>query len=119
MNTKQLAPDFFVSPQLRPDQAAQVEARGVRAIVCNRPDGEEPGQPSVDEIRAAAEKAGLGFVHIPIIPSQVSEADVRRMAEAIGSLPKPVLAYCRSGARSEMLWRAAQDFLRSGGAPQA
>jgi sulfide:quinone oxidoreductase len=109
MDIKQLAPDFFVSPQLRPEEVAAVAAQGIRAIVCNRPDGEDPGQPSAAEIRAAAEKAGLHFVHIPVTSRQVSEADARRMAEALASLPKPILAYCRSGARSEALWQAAHE----------
>src|SRR3546814_11013713 len=74
-----------------------------RSIVCNRPDGEEAGQPTAAAIAAAAEAHGLRFVHIPVMSGGIDEGDVATMARALADLPAPVLAYCRSGAPSEQL----------------
>lgn len=84
------------------DEAA---ALGIRLIVNNRPDGEEPGQPSSDEIEAAARAAGLDYRHIPISGGFPPER-VEAMAEALEQ--GPVLAFCRSGARSTFLWALAR-----------
>jgi sulfide:quinone oxidoreductase len=108
MNSKQLTPDFSVAPQIRPADMPDIANQGFRAIICNRPDGEDADQPSAAEIRAAAEAAGLGFAHVPVISRDINPADASKMAKALASLPGPVLAYCRSGARSEALWNAAQ-----------
>jgi uncharacterized protein (TIGR01244 family) len=80
-------------------------AQGIRLIVNNRPDGEEPGQPASDQIEAAARAAGLGYRHIPIAGRFPPEL-VEQMAEALEK--GPVLAFCRSGARSTFLWALAR-----------
>ena len=95
----------WVAPQIQPDDVAAAAAAGVRTIVNNRPDGEEPLQPASHEIADAARRAGLGYVHIPVQGS-FSEAQVNRMAEALED--GPVLAFCRSGTRSTYLWALAR-----------
>ena len=85
------------------DEAA---AQGIRTIVNNRPDGEEPGQPSSAEIEAAARAAGLDYRHIPVAGSFPPE-HVEAMAEALEQ--GPVLAFCRSGMRSTYLWALARS----------
>ena len=109
MSNKRLSPDISVSPQIRQEDLLAIADQGFRAIICNRPDGEDEGQPSAAAMRDATERAGLGFAHVPVISRAVSAADARKMADALASLPGPVLAYCRSGARSEALWNAAQS----------
>ncbi len=92
-----------VSGQIRAEDLPDLAESGVRRIVCNRPDGEEPGQPPVDEIRAAAARRGMDVVHLPVrgLPDI---AAARRMHAAIRAAGGPVLAYCRTGTRSTMLW---------------
>ena len=107
MTIRSLTPDFAVSPQIRPGEIATLAGEGFRAIICNRPDGEEAGQPSAEEIHAAAGQAGLGFAYIPVISKDIGPVEAEKMAAALAALPKPILAYCRSGARSEALFRAA------------
>ena len=103
MTIRTLTPALRVSPQIDPADVAGLAASGFRSIVCNRPDGEEAGQPSAAAIAAAAEAHGLRFVHIPVVPGAIGEGDAAAMARALAELPAPVLAYCRSGARSEQL----------------
>lgn len=96
----------LVSPrQLRPADVPGLAARGVRLIVNNRPDGEEPGQPDSAEIEAAARAAGLDYLHLPVAGGFPAE----RIEAMAGALERgPVLAFCRSGTRSTFLWALAR-----------
>ena len=95
---------LVATSQLRPGEVAAAQAAGVTAIVNNRPDGEEPGQPAGAEIERAARDAGLAYHHIPVAggigPDQVA-AMAAAMAEG------KLLAFCRSGTRSAFLWALA------------
>ncbi|WP_375250876.1 TIGR01244 family sulfur transferase [Sphingomonas sp.] len=93
-----------VAPQIRPDDVPAIAAAGYVAIVNNRPDGEEAGQPSGDEIRVAAEAAGLSYTAIPVTHAGFSWPQVEAMIAALSEASGPVLAYCRSGTRSCNLW---------------
>ncbi|HEX9954455.1 MAG TPA: TIGR01244 family sulfur transferase [Allosphingosinicella sp.] len=101
---KQLDSTIFVSGQIAPEEIA---ALGVALIVNNRPDGEEPGQPTSDAIAAAAEAAGVAYRHIPVAGG-ISLPQVAQMADALGQAEGPVLAFCRSGTRSTYLWALAR-----------
>jgi sulfide:quinone oxidoreductase len=103
MTIKNLNPQLCVSPQIDVADVAGLAASGFRSIVCNRPDGEEAGQPAAAAVAAAAAAHGLRFVHIPVVSGQIGEGDAAAMARALADLPAPVLAYCRSGARCEQL----------------
>lgn len=100
-----------VSPQLAPEDMAAAAAQGFRRVVCNRPDGEGPGQPSGGAMKAAAEAAGLEFVHIPFA-GMPDAATADAVFAAVSGAPGPVLAYCRSGTRSVTAW--ALGSLRAG-----
>lgn len=99
---------FSVSPQLTASQIQQVAALGFRSVINNRPDGEAgPDQPTHQSMSEAAAAAGLQYVYLPVSPSTASEQEVKAMQSAIAQLPQPVLAFCRSGARSRRLYDAA------------
>lgn len=93
-----------VAPQIAVADVADIAAAGFKTIVNNRPDDEEPGQPSGDAIRAAAEAAGLAYVAIPVTHAGFSHPQLDAMAQALTAAKGPVLAYCRSGTRSCNLW---------------
>ncbi|HEX8624863.1 MAG TPA: TIGR01244 family sulfur transferase [Allosphingosinicella sp.] len=97
----------FVSVrQLAVSDIGEAAALGIRLIVNNRPDGEEPDQPASSEIEAAARAAGLEYRHIPIAGGFPPER-IEAMAEALEH--GPVLAFCRSGTRSTFLWALARS----------
>jgi len=107
MAPRQLSPTVWASPQPALDAIAGLATSGVRRIICNRPDGEDPDQPTAAEVEAAARAAGLDFVWIPIVglpgPDQVA-AVAARLADAA-----PTLMYCRSGTRSAIAWAMAES----------
>jgi uncharacterized protein (TIGR01244 family) len=104
-----------VAPQITPWDVSEIARAGFVAIVNNRPDDEEPGQPEGAEIRAAAEAAGLSYTEIPITHAGFSHPQVEAMVAALDAAGGPVLAYCRSGTRSCNLWALASA--KAGGEP--
>lgn len=98
-----LAEGFWVSPQIHPEDVEAAKALGVALIVNNRPDGEQPGQPTSVEIERAARAAGLSYVAIPVRGMQIGAAELDAFDAALESATGGVLAYCRSGTRSTML----------------
>ena len=108
MTFKQIAPGFSVSGQLTPADVRDAAARAFKSIICNRPDGEEAGQLPAELVAKQAEALGLKFAHIPLATGAITADDGARMRVALDVLPSPVLAYCRSGARSSKIWELAQ-----------
>lgn len=96
-----------VSGQIQPADVPALRASGISMIVCNRPDGEESGQPTAAEVQDAAEAEGLEFRHVPIIRG-IGPADVEAMQEALDAAPGKLLAYCRTGNRSALTWAVAR-----------
>jgi uncharacterized protein (TIGR01244 family) len=110
MEYRQISDDYAVSGQIAAEDMAAIKAKGFKSIISNRPDGEQPGQPSTAEIRQAAEAAGLSFRHVPIVSGMpMTGDDVAAMANALEELEGPVFAYCRSGTRSTNLFMAVQQ----------
>lgn len=100
---KRVTDRLFVAPQLDAGDIRDARAEGITAIINNRPDGEEPGQPSAEENRAVAETEGLAYTHIPIVPGQITEEQVRTFQKAVAAAEGPVLAHCKTGTRSATL----------------
>jgi uncharacterized protein (TIGR01244 family) len=107
MKITEITPDYSVSGQIAVADVPEIAERGFNAIMCNRPDGEDAGQTEVDEIRAEAERLGLAFAFVPVVSGQISPDNVQDFSQALADLPRPVLAYCRSGGRCQNLWMLA------------
>lgn len=105
---RKLDDTISVAGQITPDDVAAAAAEGFTFVINNRPDGEQPGQPTAAEIEAAAAAAGLGYRAIPITHAGFSEDQVTAMREALEAAPGPVLAFCRSGTRSTFVWALAR-----------
>lgn len=108
MAGRRLDDTLSTSPQVAPEELEIVAAAGFRSIISNRPDDEDPGQPTAAEMQAAAERYGLAFRHIPVAGGNIGPADVSAMAEALETLPAPIFGFCRSGTRTAMLWALAR-----------
>jgi uncharacterized protein (TIGR01244 family) len=103
-----IAADVCVAPQLTPEAMAEVARAGFRAVVNNRPDFEEGAmQPTSAQIEAAARAAGLAYRHLPVNGAFQTAAEAAAMAQLLQELPRPLLMFCRSGARSTRLYALA------------
>ena len=105
-----IAPDICAAPQLTPEAMAEAAAMGFKSVVNNRPDFEHgPDQPTSAEIEAAAIAAGLEYRHLPVAGNYQSPEQIEAFAELLAELPRPMLMFCRSGARSTRLFVQAQQ----------
>jgi uncharacterized protein (TIGR01244 family) len=101
-----VAPDIAVAPQILPEHMAALAAEGFRSIVNHRMEG-EPGQPPQHALREAATAAGLRYEWQPVNPMMIGMGDVAGFVDLLERLPRPVLAFCRSGHRSNVLYQAS------------
>ena len=105
---KAINSQISVAPQVKPENMADFAQQGFRSVICNRPDGEGADQPSFEEIEAAAGKLGMEARYLPIVAGKVGDTDAEEFGRLMESLPKPILAYCRTGTRSATLWSLSQ-----------
>lgn len=100
---RSVTPAFATAPQLAPADMGEAAARGFVLVINNRPDGEQPGQPTSAQMEAAAREAGMAYLHVPVVGAPGPE-QVDAVRRAIAGASGPVLAFCRSGTRSIVTW---------------
>jgi uncharacterized protein (TIGR01244 family) len=105
---RRLEEGIFASPQISIDDVATARSMGISLIINNRPEGESGDQTPGGEIEEAARAAGIDYCTIPITHAGFSQPQVDAMIAALESAKGPILAYCRSGTRSTLLWALAQ-----------
>jgi len=113
LSIQPLSADVGTSPQLAPDDMQAVAEAGYRSVVNNRPDYEGgPDQPTSAVIEQQAKAAGLAYAHLPVQSTVQSQEEAVALGQLLSTLPKPVLLFCRSGARSARLFRSAESLQR-------
>lgn len=108
MDIRQLTEDYAVAPQIGPEHVPLIKAAGFRSVICNRPDTEDGAVPH-DRVAEAAREAGLEFRYIPVVSGRIDQQNVDDQAAALDALPRPILAYCRSGTRCVNLFGLVQQ----------
>lgn len=104
MEIRQLTEDFYVAPQLSPEDMAALAEAGIRTVICNRPDGEVPPSHSAATMQAAAEAAGLDFHSVPLTHQSFTPDNIARQRGIATGSDGACLAYCASGTRSCFAW---------------
>src|SRR5436853_7302898 len=99
-----LAPGTSAAGRLDQNDIAALADAGVKTIINNRPDGEDPGQLDAAAARRLAVARGIAYHHIPVTAASLSRADVDAFAGVLSSAPQPIVVHCRSGTRSTLLW---------------
>ncbi len=110
MDYRFLTEELAVSPQVDAAAMEAAIAAGFKTIICNRPDS-EPGAVAYDSLKATAEAAAIPFIYQPVVSGAITDDDARQFAEIFQTAEKPVLAYCRSGARCTELYAMALAYL--------
>lgn len=105
---RRLSDQVLASPQITLDDLTEAKAMGVGLVINNRPEGESDDQVPGSEVEAAARALGLDYVAIPVTHAGFSGPQVEAMAAALAEAQGQVLAYCRSGTRSSLLWGLAE-----------
>jgi uncharacterized protein (TIGR01244 family) len=110
-----LAPGLTAAGALSRDDIEALAAAGTKTIINNRPDGEDPGQLPADAARALCAAHGIAYHHIPFVGATLTAADIDAFDAVLKTAPPPVVAHCRSGTRSTMIWALTR--LREGADP--
>ncbi|QMT30517.1 TIGR01244 family sulfur transferase [Alysiella filiformis] len=109
MSIEKIADYLYVSRQLNERTAKQVAQYEIKTVICNRPDGEEENQPSFETVKAWLNAAGIEkVVYMPTTMESMTDAQLKEFQDTVAQSPAPILAYCRSGTRSAMLWALNQ-----------
>ena len=109
-NPNKVSNDFSSVPQIAVEDMAQIAAQGYKTIINCRPDREGGAeQPLSDDLKRAAEKAGLVYAHIPVIPGNITQDNVAACAAFIAHAPTPILGFCKTGVRAGNLYKMASD----------
>lgn len=112
-----LAPGLTAAGALSADNIEALAAAGVKTIVNNRPDGEDPGQLPAGEAQALCAKHGIAYHHIPFVNATLTRAEIDAFEQILATGSQPVVAHCRSGTRSTMVWALTR--VRHGDDPAA
>ncbi|MEO0371535.1 MAG: TIGR01244 family sulfur transferase [Pseudomonadota bacterium] len=108
MEIRKITDDYSVSPQVDVGHMREIAGAGFKSIMCNRPDGEDPGQTDHEAIAEAARQEGLEVAWIPVVGGAMGPNELAEFDAALRQMPRPMLAYCRSGTRCTMLWAFTQ-----------
>ena len=108
MNIRQITAHYAVSPQIDPEDVAEIASMGFGTIICNRPDPEIPASHASSVMAQAAADVGLHFVDNPVTHHGLNEAMVKIQRDTQDTSGAPVLAYCASGTRSTIVWALGQ-----------
>ena len=104
MDLRQITEGYSVTPQIEPADVATLAAMGVKTLICNRPDAENPPPLQAAAIQAEAESHGIEFVFNPFTGPTMTQDHIDEQADAIADAEGPVVAYCASGNRSTVVW---------------
>jgi sulfide:quinone oxidoreductase len=104
MDIRTISETYAVCGQISSEDLPEIVRSGFKALVCNRPEGESRNQESFDTIAQSARELGIEAAFLPIVPQGATDDDRAAFERLFTRLPKPVLAYCRSGNRSATLW---------------
>ena len=107
LNIVEVTPDFALTAQITPKDVADLAARGFKSIINNRPDGEGgPAQPTSEDLEREARRHGMHYAYLPVATREVDACSVDEFARVFEAAPRPVIAFCRTGARSQALFHA-------------
>lgn len=106
---ERIADYLYISKQLDQRYIRRVAQYEIKTVICNRPDGEEPGQPDFETVRQWLTDAGVEkVIYLPATMDNITDEMLAEFQTAVAKSPAPVLAYCRSGTRSALLWALNQ-----------
>ena len=108
MDIKALTTELSVAPQIAAADMRALADAGFRSVICNRPDGEAADQPVYSELERAAKDHGLEVRFLPAVSGKVTDEQGQDFGKLMSELPKPVLAFCRTGMRSTTMWALSQ-----------
>jgi uncharacterized protein (TIGR01244 family) len=109
MEIRRLNDEISVAEQISPADVSYIAQQGFKTILCNRPDGEVDGQPTIDAIKQAAEDCGIDIIFQPVLTSGITDQNIKDFSVITDNVKGPMLAYCRTGTRCTFLWALSES----------
>jgi sulfide:quinone oxidoreductase len=113
----ELSPGLTAAGGLSADNLEALAAAGVKTIINNRPDNEDPGQLPADEARKLCAAHGIAYHHIAFVNATLTHDHIEAFEKVLMGGSHPMVAHCRSGTRSTMIWALTR--VRQGDDPAA
>lgn len=107
LDIRQIDDEYAVTGLVDAADLDRIKELGFKSLVCHRPDHEAPDQALYADIEARAAELGLDIRHIPVTAAGMSAENVTAMVDALDDFPRPMLGFCRSGARSTAVYQQA------------
>ena len=107
MRVTELSPEVFATGQVTEQDLKLVADQGIKTVINNRPDHEEPGQPLNEDLQRAAEALGMRYIFQPVVSGAMTPKNIEDFREIYPTVEKPLLIFCRTGARSTYLFQAS------------
>jgi sulfide:quinone oxidoreductase len=104
MKQIQINQQLSISDQITLEEVSELAHQGIKTLICNRPDGEEPNQLAASQIQAAALEMGMKFINIPVPGRVIPENSLNEFIEALKNTDDKIHAYCRTGTRCSIFW---------------
>lgn len=105
---------IYISGQISVTDIPGLAKAGIRTIICNRPDGEAEQQPEFTLVQHAANRHDMHVHYIPVTLAGITERNLQDMVAVLSRAEHPLLAYCRSGNRSNILYSLAKQYMNAG-----
>lgn len=109
MRVLELAPQVYVTGQVFEHDLKLIAEQGIKSVMSNRPDGEAADQPPNADLARVAEELGIKYVYVPVVSGRITPQNIEDFRQAVVSLERPMLIFCRTGARSTALWEMTED----------
>lgn len=105
MNLYQINTDIYIGGQIQQEDCAILAQKGIKTVICQRPDGEEVGQPDFATVTQWCMQHSIQTIYQPLKAQDFHPQKAQELQELIAQSEKPILLYCRSGQRSHILWQ--------------
>lgn len=92
-----------LSGQISPEDVRSLASQGIKTIINNRPDHEETGQPTSDDIAQACQECGIAYAHIAFAGGMMNIEHVQDFAHFFNQTQRPLHIFCRTGNRSNAI----------------
>ncbi|PHS18642.1 MAG: TIGR01244 family phosphatase [Kangiella sp.] len=108
MQIKHIEENFTISEQIALEDIKSLSEMGVKTLICNRPEGEEPNQITNEQIIKEANLFDIEFVHIPSPGREIPQDSLNLFIKTLTENNNKTHAYCRTGTRSSIFWELMQ-----------
>ena len=101
---KNIDENVYISGQIKLDMINDFKKNNIELLINNRPDNEDINQIKNIDIKELANSLNIDYYNIPFSGLNVKSDQILELSNLLKSNDKKVLIFCKSGARSALIW---------------